>query len=265
MATTPSSMMAEARRGTPRRVHQRSIPDRDRFLEVLLQIMELKKHWAWSGFTSGQVPPEKLHVHLEQEWDVYVRDFPMLIGRAYIQCPFPAVRRDLAENLYEEETGGLAAGRPHPELFLEIPRGLGMDLTRFERVVRGPVAQAYRDLLDECTMVRGWAVAVAVTTLFIEGHAYERHAFDPSAPSRPEPALEDHPLVRHYGLDVDRLALVKAHRSVEGDHRVAAWRMVLDYTPEEDRLAVIASMQQVLAAWLAYRDEVAYACGLARR
>lgn len=240
------------------------MPDREGFLEALLRVMDGKEHWAWPRFTAGEVPPTLLHRHLEQEWDVYVRDFPVLLGRAYVQCPIAEVRRDLAANLYEEETGGICAGRPHPELFLEIPAGLGMDLERFDQVQRGPAAQSYRDRLDECTTIRGWAVAVAVTTLFVEGNAHERSAFDPAFPPRPEPALADHPLVVHYGLPVERLALVKAHRQVEGDHRVAGWRMVVDHTPEEDRRLVIESMLQVRAAWMTYRDEVAYACGLTR-
>src|SRR5437762_413694 len=107
---------------------------RDDFREALLGVMERKRHWAWSGFTSGKVPRDKLHLHFEQEYETYVRDFPVMIGWAFVQCPIAEVRRDLAENLYEEETGGVIAGRPHPELFLEYPRGLQMDLTRFEKI-----------------------------------------------------------------------------------------------------------------------------------
>ena len=44
------------------------------FQESLLQIMEQKDHWAWSSFTTGQVAKENLHVHLEQEYEVYVRE-----------------------------------------------------------------------------------------------------------------------------------------------------------------------------------------------
>src|SRR5678809_409388 len=108
------------------------------FREAMLQIMERKVHWAWPAFTQGLVPKSLLHVHLEQEYATYVRDFPVLIGRAYVACPIAAVRRELAENLYEEETGGLVAGRPHPELFLEYPRGLGMDMRRFDDVALIP-------------------------------------------------------------------------------------------------------------------------------
>jgi pyrroloquinoline-quinone synthase len=238
--------------------------DRDSFREALLQRMERKTHWAWPSFTSGRVARERLHLHFEQEYATYVRDFPVMVGWAYVQCPLAEVRRDLAENLYEEETGGVIAGRPHPELFLEYPRGLGMDLARFARVELGAAARRYRAVLDDRTQRHGWAQACAVTTIFLEGTNHERGELDPSAARRPEPPLEHHPLVVHYGLPLDALALTKAHRRVEGSHRAAAWRIVLDYIPAGDRAGVVAAVDAALAAWLAYRDEVAAACGLAR-
>ena len=227
--------------------------------------MERKTHWAWPAFTRGIVSRDKLHVHLEQEWEVYVRDFPIFVGRAYVQCPIAEVRRELAENIYEEETGGLAAGRPHPELFLEYPRGLGMDLERFSRVKLLPDAERYRGFLDEATNDRGWAVAAAVATLFIEGTAYERHELDDSAPARPTPPLNEHPLVKHYGLPLECLALTKAHRAVEGEHRKAAWTVMLDHVPTDERETVVRAMAQAVEAWQAYRDAAALACGVTRK
>lgn len=240
------------------------VDPRGSFREALLGVMEQKQHWAGVGFSSGLVPKELLHIHLEQEYAVYVRDFPVLVARAYVQCPHPEVRRELIENVYEEETGALSAGRPHPELFLDYPRGLAMDLTRFEHVVLLPAAARYRALLDQATTARGWSVAAAVTTLFLEGTPFERGELDESAPKRPQPPLEEHPLVRHYGLPLERLALTKAHRAVEGGHRKAAWRVLLDFVPASDYGAVLAAMDEVLHRWLAYRDDVAEACGLTR-
>lgn len=232
------------------------------FRDALLAVMDRKSHPAWAAFTSGRVPKERLHLHLEQEWEVYVRDFPVLVGRAYVLCPIAAVRRELIENVYEEETGGLHAGRPHPELFLEYPRGLGMDLTRFEHVELLPGARAYRSFLDHATTQRGWAAAAAVTTIFLEGTSYERALFDAASPPRPEPPLSQHPLVVHYGLPLESLALTKAHRGVEGDHRMAAWRAMLDHVAPSDRGTVVAAMEEALARWLVYRDDVARACGV---
>ena len=226
--------------------------------------MERKVHWAWDAFTTGRVPRSRLHIHFEQEYATYVRDFPVMVGWAYVQCPDAIVRRELAENLYEEETGGLVAGRPHPELFLEYPRGLGMDLRRFEAVELLPGARAYRAVLDELTQRSGWEIAAATTTIFIEGTPYERGELDEAAPKRPEPPLEQHPLVVHYALPLESLALTKAHRKVEGSHRAAAWRILLDHVGDPARPAVVAGLERALAAWLAYRDDVATACGLSR-
>jgi len=238
--------------------------ERDDFKEALLGIMERKTHWAWPSFTNGRVEKARLHVHLEQEYATYVRDFPILVARAYIACPIAIVRGELIENVYEEETGGIHAGKPHPELFLEYPRGLGMDLSRFSQVTLLPAARSYRAFLDEATLGRGWEIGAAVTTLFVEGTAHERAELDPSLPRRPTPPLEEHPLVKHYGLPLERLLLTKAHRAVEGEHRAAAWRVMLDHVPLEARPAVVEAMGRALSLWLSYRDGVAEACGLVR-
>jgi len=234
--------------------------DRIDFRNSLLTIMERKQDPDWQRFTAGEVPADLLHHHLEQEWEVYVRDFPVMVGWAYVQCPVAEVRRELAENLYEEETGGIVAGKPHPELFLEYPKGLGMDLARFDAVELCPAAEAYRAVLDDMTQTRGWAVAAAVVTLFVEGTANERDTLDGIV--RPPPPLDQHPLVLHYGLPLEALALTRAHRSVEGDHRVAAWKIVLDHAPESEHISILAAMDRTLGAWLHYRSAVARLCGV---
>jgi pyrroloquinoline-quinone synthase len=234
--------------------------DREIFREQMLQVMEGKRHWAWPLFTSGRVAKDRLHIHFEQEYATYVRDFPILVGRAYVRCPIPAIRRSLAENLYEEETGGLVAGSPHPTLFLEYPQGLGMDLRRFDNVKLLPGAERYRAFLDEATQDYGWDIAAAIVTIFVEGSADERAELAGNA--APPAPLADHPLVRFYGLPVDKLALTKAHRQVEGNHRQAAWNAILTYVSPLRRGAVVRTMKDALELWLKYRDEVAEACGL---
>lgn len=239
--------------------------EREAFTEALLGVMEAKEHWAWRHFTAGRVSRGLLHVHLEQEYATYVRDFPVLVARAYVTCPIASVRRELIENVFEEETGRLGAGRPHPELFLEYPRGLGMDLSRFDRVELLPGAAAYRAYLDECTLRGGWDVAAAVTTLFLEGTKFDRGELTETAPKRPAPPLEEHPLVKHYGLPVEALALTRAHRQVEGGHRAAAWRSILDHVREAPRqAAVVTALQGALDHWQRYRDDVALTCGIVR-
>jgi pyrroloquinoline-quinone synthase len=238
--------------------------DKARYQESLLKIMETKNHWAWPGFTSGMVPKEAMHIHFEQEFEVYVRDFPTMIARALVQCRIPEVRQELVENLYEEETGGLAAGRPHPELFLLYPSGLGCDMDRFNQIKLLPESLAYRAFLDQTTTQHGWEIATAITTIFIEGTPYERGELDENAEKRPELDLSEHPLVKHYGLSEEHLALTKAHRLVEGEHRSSAWNIVLDHIDASKYQDVVAAMEQACALWKFYRDGVARACGLAQ-
>src|SRR6185295_13758372 len=97
-----------------------------------------------------------------------------------------------------------------------------------------------------------------------EGTEHERGEIDPAAPRRPAPPLEQHPLVVHYGLPLESLALTKAHRQVEGDHRHSAWEIILDHVDAAARPGVVAAMEEALTRWLAYRDDVAAACGLQR-
>jgi pyrroloquinoline-quinone synthase len=78
------------------------------------------------------------------------------------------------------------------------------------------------------------------------------------------PPLEEHPLVKHYGLSLDHLALTKAHRQVEGHHRIAAWDAILDHVVPLRRGAVVRVMEDALRSWLLYRDEVALVCGVQR-
>lgn len=234
----------------------------DEFREALLQVMEQKKHWSQHHFAHGLVPRELFHIHLEQEYAVFVRDFPILVGWAYVQCPVVEVRRDLAANLFEEETGLLAAQRPHPELFLEIPRGFGFDMQRFHHIELLQGSRRYRDILDRCTQGAGWETAAAVTTIFIEGTPWERGELDPSFPRRLIPPLEKHPLHVHYDLPLWALALPAVHREVEGGHRTAAWQAVLQHVKPDVRPRVVQAMKRCLDGWRAYKDDVALACGL---
>ena len=155
-------------------------------------------------------------------------------------------------------------GVPHAELFLRFPRGLGMDLDRFDGVRLLPQARAFRELLDTCTKDRGWEVATAVTTLFLEGTSHERGELDSAFERRPEPALIEHPLHRHYDLPLDCLALTRVHRQADDGHRANAWRVILDHVGPLKRRSVLHAMEEILEAWLVYRDAVAEACGLAR-
>ena len=236
--------------------------------ERLLDILERKNHWAWPWFAGGRVPLPRLLAHFQQEWEVYVRDFPLLLARVLGHRPPQDVCRMLAENIYEEQTGGLSRSAPHPELFLRLMEGCGYQRQDFDNVELSPAARAYRDFLDAASWGTPWVVGAAVLTLFVEGSAGERKelaALDgpPQTEAEIEAALLRHPLVRVHGLDPKFLELQRVHKQVEGGHRRDAWDAVL-HNAGPHAAEVERALEKALGLWLAYRDEVAAACGLSR-
>jgi pyrroloquinoline quinone (PQQ) biosynthesis protein C len=238
----------------------------DALREDLLEVMDRKNHWAWPHFNEGHASRPQLLTHFQQEFDVYVRDFPIFLARVHARCPHPEVRQDLAENLYEEETGKLSKGVPHPELFLVMMEGLGFPRARFGGIALLPEAAAYRAWIDSVTTRRPWVEAAALVTIFIEGSVDDRRrvtAAEPEEPADVEAELRNNALVRHYGVDPRFLDLKRAHHMVETGHRKMAWKMVLDHA-ESPRVAdrIRGVLQRSLDLWLLYRDGVARACRL---
>lgn len=238
-----------------------------RFREALLSIMDRKHHWAWPLFAGADITKQQLQIHYQQEYLVYVRDFPVLLARIHGQNPPREVRRMLAENIYEEDTGGLSFGRSHPDLFHEMMQGLGYDMAAFERARMLPASAAYRRWLDRRTAGRTWIFGAAVMAIFVEGSVKDRKEI--TAPAKPpseadiEAYVDAHPLVKHHGVDRDHMDLIRAHQKVESGHRRDAYDMVVRHvSSRREQDEVLACLQHSLTLWLRYRDGIARACRL---
>jgi len=237
----------------------------------LLAVMDQKNHWAYPALTRPGLSRAQLLVHFRNEYGVYVRDFPILLARALGQVPdVPEVRRSLAENLYEEQTGGLSKSAPHPELFLRMMEGLGYRRADFaEDVIERelcPAARAYRDWLRDKSAEAPWQAAAALLTIFVEGSVNERAELAGTyVRARGEAAVAKHPLVVHYGCPPSAMHLVRAHGDIEGSHRADAWKIVLEHTADEATAKlVVDTCMEALARWHRYRDGVAERMGLSR-
>jgi pyrroloquinoline-quinone synthase len=235
----------------------------------LLAIMDQKDHWAWPALTKRGLTREQLLVHFQHEYLVYVRDFPALLARAMGQTPpIQDVRAALAENVYEEQTGGISRSGPHPELFLGMMEGLGFSRRDFEEDACNlhPSARSYRQMLREGAMNAPWQAAVALLTIFVEGSKNERAELEGTfVRSKGEDAVMKHPLVVHYGCPPEAMKLTRAHGTVEGTHRKDAWRIVMENVVEDDEAltrSVIQTCERALWAWHRYRDGVAERMGL---
>jgi pyrroloquinoline quinone (PQQ) biosynthesis protein C len=232
--------------------------------------MDRKDHWAYPALTLPGLSREQLLTHFRHEYLVYVRDFPVLLARALgIVPPIDEVRRSLAENLYEEQTGGLSGTAPHPQLFLRMMSGLGFDSTLFvdDDGWLHPAARRYRDFLRDRACAAPWQAAVGLLTIFVEGSVHERAELA-GAYKRAcgDEAVRRHPLVAHYGCPPEAMQLTRAHAQVEGGHRADAWRVLLAHTSDasSEASAVSATCEEGLQLWHAYRDGIAERMGLTR-
>ncbi len=240
-------------------------------VERLLVVMDQKNHWAYPALTRPGLSRAQLLVHFQHEYAVYVRDFPVLLARALGQVPdLPAVRRSLAENLYEEQTGGLSRSAAHPELFLRMMEGLGYARAQFAEDLLDrelhPAARAYKDFLRTKSAEAPWQAAAALLTIFVEGSVNERAELAGTyVRAKGEAAVARHPLVVHYGCPPSAMQLVRAHGDVEGSHRDDAWRIVLDHANDEPMAkTIVETCMDALARWHRYRDGVAERMGLVR-
>ena len=237
------------------------------FRNQLLAIMDLKDHWAWPLFARGSLSKQQLHIHFQQEYAVYVRDFPVFLARIHGQNPPMAVRRMLAANIFEEDTGQLSLGSSHPELFLKMMKGLGFGNKSFGNIPLLPASRRYRAWLDRISVAPNWVLGAAVLTIFVEGSIHDRQELAKPEKRRSsreiETHIKGHPLVRYYGLSPAHMDLSRAHQLVENGHRHDAYDMVVKHS--ESRILqndVLATLKKTLGLWFQYRDGIARACGL---
>ena len=239
----------------------------EQFKESLLKIMDRKNHWAWGYFSGNQISKAQLKIHYQQEYAVYVRDFPVFLSRIHAKNPPIPVRRALAANLFEEETGRLSIGRSHPELFLQMMEGLGFSPEDFEGIRLLPRSRRYRAWLDRVTEAGSWLEGTAAVTVFVEGSVKDRKELESDQVPQAheiEQTVENHPLVRFHGVNPRYLDLIRAHQAVEKGHRWDAWKMVLDHASSASSHAKVRRvLHRCLELWLSYRDGVASACRLA--
>src|SRR5678815_3713099 len=95
-------------------------------------------HPLWLAIADGKLDREQLK-RFAVQFFLQVREFPRAVSAMHANCPFPHERKELAESVYEEETGRISGcNQPHPELFIRFGEAVG--LSRAEMVEGQPLA-----------------------------------------------------------------------------------------------------------------------------
>jgi pyrroloquinoline-quinone synthase len=202
-------------------------------------------HPLWLRIQEGKEPSSSLRTFAIQFF-LQVREFPRAISALHANCPDPEQRAELAESLYEEETGRISGcGLPHPELFIQFGLGLGMER---EELLGGEPLPSTAALID-------WFELSSKQRSFVEGSAAMNLAAEGQVPGSFAPFARG--LEKHYGLTPEAVAFWDVHETADADHSDVGKHIVLGYaTSDEWQERVRRAVQQSLAMWWQFFDGI---------
>ncbi len=202
-------------------------------------------HPLWLELADGKLSREQLKLFAAQFF-LQVREFPRAVSAMHSNCTFPEERMELAENVYEEETGRLSGcNQSHPELFIRFGEAVG--LTRAEMVEGHPLpaTRALIDWFELSTKQRSFIEAAAAINLAAEGQV--PGAFGPMARR-----LQD-----HYGLSREAVEFWDVHEMADADHSKVGDNIVIRHaTDAAIQARVRDALQHSLDAWWQFFDGI---------
>src|SRR5881397_4155908 len=228
------------------------MPDGAAFVEGLRAMIDagraFGRHPLWLRIAEGRLPRSALRPFAVQFF-LQVREFPRAVSALHSSCPDLQERIELAESLYEEETGRISGCNvPHPELFIRFGEGVGVPRDAMVTGTATPATVALIDWFEQSTKRLPFIEGAAATNLAAEGQV--PGAFGPFAR-----ALE-----RHYGCTADQVASWDIHEQADREHSAIGDHIVvrLATTPElqaDVRRAVARSLE----LWWRFFDGMASA------
>jgi len=252
----PGRLPAPPRRGVdtlPRSgVEVPPMPGGTGFVEELRAMIDagraFGRHPLWRRIADGQLPRSALGPFAVQFF-LQVREFPRAVSALHSTCPDIHERVELAESLYEEETGRISGCNvSHPELFIRFGEGVGVPRDEMVQGVPLPTTAALIDWFERSTREHPFIEGAAATNLAAEGQV--PGTFGPFAR-----ALE-----RHYGCTPAQVAFWDIHEQADREHSAIGDHVVvrLATTP-----ALQADVQRAVARslelWWAFFDGIATA------
>jgi pyrroloquinoline-quinone synthase len=202
-------------------------------------------HPLWLELADGKLSREQLKFFAVQFF-LQVREFPRAVSAMHANCPFPDARMELAESIYEEETGRLSGcNHPHPELFIRFGEAVG--LTRAEMVEGHPLpaTRALIDWFELSTKQRSFIEAAAAINLAAEGQV--PGAFGPLARR----------LQKNYGLSREAVEFWDIHEMADAEHSEVGDHIVVRHaTDAATQARVRDALQHSLDAWWQFFDGI---------
>jgi len=202
-------------------------------------------HPLWHEISDGKLSRDQLKQFAVQFF-LQVREFPRAVSAMHANCPFPEERMELAENIYEEETGRVSgANQPHPELFIRFGEALGLSR---KDMVEGQPLPGTRALID-------WFELSTKQRSFIEGAAAINLAAEGQVPGAFGPMARH--LQEHYGLSKEAVEFWDLHEMADADHSDVGDNIVVRHaTDAAIQARVRDALQHSLDAWWQFFDGI---------
>ncbi len=200
------------------------------------------KHPIWLKVADGVPTRDRMKI-FAQQFFLQVVEFPRAVSALHTACPFPEERRALAENLWEEETGAISGGAPHPELFLRFSRAFDVPDEEMWGAKPLPGTTALIDWFELSTRNRDFIEGAAAITLAAEGQVMGN--FGPFARK----------LEAHYGLTEEQVSFWDVHEIADADHSDVGDHIVIKFASTDAmQQRVLAAVDHSLAMWWQFFD-----------
>lgn len=202
-------------------------------------------HPLWKRIAAGDLSKEQMQDFAVQFF-LQVREFPRAVSAMHSRCPYDDMRRELAESVYEEESGKISGcNLPHPELFIKF--GLALGLER-EAMTEGKP-------LPETAALIEWFEVASQNRSFIEAAAAINLAAEGQVPGAFGPLARD--LEKHYGLATEDVAFWDVHEIADQDHSDVGDHIVVKHADtEEMKQRVRDALDRSLEAWWSFFDGI---------
>jgi len=208
------------------------------------------RHPLWRRIEDGKLPKSALGAFAVQFF-LQVREFPRAVSALHSSCPDADERVELAESLYEEETGRISGCNvSHPELFIRFGEGVGLARDALVDGVPLPTTTALIEWFEQSTREHPFIEGAAATNLAAEGQV-------PGAFGLFARALE-----RHYGCTPDQVAFWDVHEHADREHSAVGDHIVVRMaTTPELQAGVRRAVARSLDLWWRFFDGIAAVTG----
>jgi pyrroloquinoline-quinone synthase len=193
---------------------------------------DLLCHPFYQAWSKGELTREELAAYAEQ-YLPHVAAFPTYLSALHAQLPEGALRRQVLENLMDEEGIGSPDGRPHSDLWRDFANGMGANGTASVTEVNELIS-TFRTLTASDT--------IAALAAF---YAYESQV--PRVAAEKERGLRD-----LYGADVKTRSYFTLHKTAD-IHHASVWRDLIEERvasdPANAEIALNAAETAAAALW----------------